>query len=47
MFIIYKVKFENNQIIRERVKEFTTLAEAGEFMQEHADDEDLYTVMME
>lgn len=47
MFVIYKVKFENNQIIRERVKEFTTLAEAGEFIQKHADDEDLYTVMME
>ena len=47
MFVIYKVKFENNQIFRERVKEFTTLKEAGEFIQEHADDEDLYTVMME
>lgn len=47
MFVIYKVIFEDNEVKRERVKEFHTLDEAGEFIKEHMDGPDLYTVMME
>lgn len=47
MFVIYKVIFENNEVRRERVQEFQTLDEAGEFIKEHMDGPDLYTVLME
>ena len=47
MFVIYKVIFEDNEVSRERVQEFQTLDEAGEFIKDHMDGPDLYTVLME
>ena len=47
MFVIYKVIFKDNEVKRERVQEFKTLDEAGDFIKDHADGPDLYTVVME
>lgn len=46
MFVVYKIFLEKDMKF-ERVKEFNTLHEANEFLEEHKDDEDLYTIMME
>ena len=47
MFVIYKIIFRDNEIKRERVKEYQTLDEAGEFIKEHIDGPELYTVVIE
>ena len=46
MFVIYKVEF-NKEISYEKVQEVRTLDEAEVFLNEHKDDGNSYTVMME
>ena len=46
MFVVYRVKIADG-VKFERVEEFHTLEEASEFLEEHKNDEDRYTVMME
>lgn len=47
MFVIYKVIFKDNEVKRERVQEFKTLDEAGDYIKAHVGDDTLYTVVME
>lgn len=46
MYVVYRIFIKSDQKY-ERIKEFKTLEEANEFLLEHRDDEDLYTIMME
>ena len=46
MYVVYRIKIKSDEKY-ERIKEFQTLEEANEFLLEHRDDEDLYTIMME
>lgn len=46
MYVVYRIKIQSDEKY-ERIKEFRTLEEANEFLLEHRDDEDLYTIMME